>query len=351
MTAAALRPSTDTVADLDLELAAHPDFGDGYAIERRSVGRLRAGLLMLARRVPAAATAALEIAHDDHALLAVLGDPVLRNAFERDLTSLTAGRPLGAAALAGFLPTVDLSAHGPCQRLAEPSRSAWPAHGGAWVWTAIEETTGPVAARLWQLLRETFPRVVPVRPLDHDLAALRRGAAMLADLLPGVGGTALRHVRMVGLAREEDPDAPDCRPLRAVSGDDGLPGALFVAPAQLRSQRNTARLLLREGLRLALFEIVRCRPMLVPESPPGAVIPVPWRAEPWPAGQALFALHGYVHLALLRAAAHAGRQDTALARACYLAHQLEREHARLLTPHGLKFVRWLTDAVVRLHSW
>jgi hypothetical protein len=362
MTAAATCPPTTTVADIDRDLAGHPEFGDGLAIERRSLGRLRSGLLMLGRRVPALAQVAPAIALDERALLAMLGDPVLRNAFECDLGQLARGRPSRATALAGFLPTVDLSTHGPCQGLADPPRSAWPANGPAWALTGIDESIGPIAGRLWQLLRAAFPgpdSIAPIRPLEPDLTALRRGAALLAELLPGVGGTALRHVRMVGLARDACDDAARDgaagdgagagRPMRATSGDDGLPGAIFIAPDQLSPPRTVARLILREGLRLALLELVRCRPLVTAEPPPLAGLPVPWQAEPWPVDRALFALHRYVHQALFRAASPPPcAVNTPLARAGYLADRLGGSHRHHLTPLGQAFVQWLTGATAAL---
>jgi len=318
--ATAKAPGPTSIVDLDRSLAAHPDFGDGAAIERRCLQRLRGGLLSLGHRVPVLAGVAPRIAADDRALLAILGDPVLRGAFELDHGALTRRWPNRATALAGYLPTVELSAHGPCQRLAQPPRSAWPAHGPAWVWTSVDATTGPIAARLCDLARDAIG-ALPLLPTEHELGALRRGADLLAELLPGVGGTALRHVRLVCITRQ-----------RRVPGDGGIPGALFIAAPRLNSASDTARTILREGSRLAILEVERCTPLA---------------ATGAPAGRAALALHRSLHMALFAAAAGTGGRHVRLSRARHLATQLAASGPHL-TPHGRRLVQHLTAAITTL---
>jgi hypothetical protein len=329
------------IRGLDAKLGGHLDFGDGSAIERRSLARLRVGLSMLGRRIPALAPLVRPIELEERALAAVLADPVLRDAFERDLADTTSGCRHPATALGRYLRTVDLSAYGPCQRLADPPRLAWPAYGTGWVWTSIEETTGPVAARLWELLRGVLPG--PVRPSEQDLVALRRGAAVLAELLPAVGGTVLGHVRMVVLGHHAADDA----------ARDGCPGTAFIAPERLRSPWDTACAILREGLRLTFLEIVRCGPALVDEPECDGVHS--------PAGRALFDLYACVHVALFRAAVQVAVQtggpapgrpssveESPLVNPDRLAELLERVRAHHLTPYGQTFLRWLAAPIEHL---
>ncbi|MGP4022094.1 aKG-HExxH-type peptide beta-hydroxylase [Actinomadura sp. 3N407] len=366
---------TERVRRTDAALGRHGDFADPTAIRRRGLARYRLGLTVLAARDPVNA-AALELAGglDDTNLLPLLLDPVLRNAFEDELTRLENGIEISRAfgdLLARF-PVGDAAGTGPCERLMRPSVHAWPVHGPTWLWTEIDDGPAPdpvYRARLEGLFVATFSaaaRGVPVT--DEMILALRRGADLLCDLLPISGAGVFPHIATVGFATDERPDGP----LLSVSGGDPLPSAIFMAPSRLTDPWETAEILFHEGLHLKLFDVSRSGSLVVE---PDRQVTIPWRTSNWTLVRVLFALHVYSHLLLFRAAAtdagerlaarygppprsaavdrptpgspaaRDGTYLTVLDRARYLAEQAEAIHGGCLTAQGSRFVGWLLDAI------
>lgn len=375
MAVGSFRLPATAVDRLDRGLAGDVDFGNGLAIEQRSLARLRVGLMMLGRQDRAVEPVAAAVAaRDDRTLGALLRDPVVRNAFELDLSATLDGHLERVAMLARYLPAVDVDAGSPTRLMADPVWRAWPEYGTAWVLADIDSFTGPVAGRLRDLLRQMFrgpAAVVPITPTADERAALRRGAALLTELLPGAAETVLRHIGVVGLASDESADGR----LHSVSGSDGFPGAIFIAPDQLENPWDTAGRILHEGLHQALFEIDRCTSLLATAAPEADEVPIPWRAVTWPVRRTMLALHVYVYLALFQAAVRVngaqlhdrygpppesaglspqtpgGRNagyDSPVARASHLAEQIERVRPHRLTPYGRRFVAWLVDALEQL---
>ncbi|WP_412539198.1 HEXXH motif-containing putative peptide modification protein [Longispora sp. K20-0274] len=355
-----------SVRDTDRLLAAHPDFGDAAAIARRNVARLRVGLLMLARRFPGLTGAAELAAADEKTLTYFLRDPVLRNAFETDLAEAGAGVAGPAPELARFLP--DASA-APCRDLAGSPVEAWPGLGPAFVWTGLDGTPGdPIAGRLAALLAAMFPAPtarVPIEPDADQVAGLARGAELLTTLMPEVGAAVLRHIGVVGLGRDDSPEGP----LYSVSGGDGMPATIFLSPDRVADPWDAAGAILHEGLHLVLFEISRCGALVV-DGAADLTVDIPWRVVPWSTMRVLFAVHVYVHMVAFTAAAREAGPEvlarfgpppanlamslstpgqveyaTPLARAGFLAEQLERTVADRLTPYGRQFVTWLVDTL------
>ncbi|WP_146603894.1 aKG-HExxH-type peptide beta-hydroxylase [Micromonospora deserti] len=377
---------SDTPAEIDRLLTRHPEFGDGAAIERRNLARLRVGLTALGACRPDLAPAAAAMAAADNAILRpLLRDPVVRNAFEAALQEDGCRAVLGPGPdLTRFLPTDDPApaddphpaGTGPSQRHAGPVQHAWPGLGPAWVWTDIANDSDPFRARLWELLARSFPSptaVAPIAPTPESLAGLRQGAELLSALMPQVASQVLARIGLVVLASDDSLDGP----LYSKAGGDGFPATIFIAPQQLRNPWDAAGTILHEGLHLVLFEIIRCGALVFERTDPEAdVVPIPWRVARWSVMRVLFALHVYVHTVLFQAASRnaepwirdqygepppgaavsiptrglegAQRYATPLARASYLGEQLERRFAHLLTPYGRQFTMWLVDALERI---
>jgi hypothetical protein len=357
---------SDVIDSVDLALSRHQDFAAPDAIDERNLARLRLGLTTLARLNPALASTEL-VGQDDRTLALFLRDPVLRNAFEADLAAAVTRSTTTGTALADVLPLTQLSAgRGPAEELASHGAKAWPGLGPAFVWQDFDREAGPIGRRMDSLIDGIFPEPsaeAPIAATPAHLAGLRQGAGLLAELLPGVGPNVLHHIGAVGLARNDTAEGP----LLSMSGGDGLPATIFLGPDWLRDPWDTAGLILHEGLHLTLFEVIRCGTMLTGDAVGVSELPIPWRKLRWSSARALFALHVYVHMALFEAAVataddrlrikygeppanaaaapHTPGTDTAydtpLARASYLAEQLERLNPQLLTPYGLQFVGWL----------
>jgi hypothetical protein len=357
-------------------LGSDPEFGDGSAIEQRSLARLRVGMAALAAAAPDEADAlSRAAAAPDADLLAMMRDPVLRNAFETDLRPVAGPEP-GGALLQRLLPLVQ---NGSGYALSRPTGKsatpAWPALGRTWVLTGMPPRHGdPVAERLADLLSRAFPdptSEAPIPPSAEQLQVIERAAELLTILLPTVGPAVLRHVGIVGLARDESPDGP----LHSVSGGDPFPAAVFVSPEKLHNVWDAAGALLHEGLHLTLFEIIRCGAVVSDHVDPEAdIVSIPWRVEAWSLMRVLFALHVYVHLAAFHGAARSagpgiadrfgtppldaamsqvtltgGDFRTPTGRAIYLAGELRRR-SQLLTEYGVRLVGWLTDVLDQLSS-
>ncbi|MEU6300162.1 aKG-HExxH-type peptide beta-hydroxylase [Streptomyces erythrochromogenes] len=313
-------------------------------------------------------------------LLPLLGDPVLRNAFEDDLTKLENGRPdcLGLADLVARLPLAP-DGLGPCERIATPHVRPWPEHGPAWLWTEMnpaDRVPGELSARLRRLYDgsiEGGPTADPVIPTPDMCRQLSRGADLLTRLLPQVGPSVLGHVSVVGFTRGESADGP----LQSLSGGDPLPSAILMAPERLTDPWTAAETLLHEGVHLKLFDALRSGALLRTAD---VSVPIPWRQTPWRLVRVLVALHFYVHMLLfqeaarhadptLRAefgdppsgeivdevspdteAAHNGTYGTSLERARYLAGYVLSLPEDRLTADGRRFLHWLLDALRLVHE-
>lgn len=352
---------------VDRLLSSHSDFADPDAIDERNLARLRLGLTVLSRDTPALSAVA---ERSDAELALLLRDPILRHAFEDDLAAAAGS---GDPTLAECLPVMDLATgQGPSEQLASHGTRAWPAAGRAWLWQDFDRTAEPIGRRLEAMIKVVFPADVAQAPIaadPEDLDGLAEGAALLSELLPGVGANVLRHIGAVGLARQDSVEGG----LLSLSGGDVMPATIFIGPSWLRNPWDAAGLILHEGLHLTLFEVIRCGGMLLGDTK-APTIPIPWRTLKWSTPRVLFALHVYVHMTLFEAAAAGaspeliarygeppagaatsphtpGSQtsyDTPLARASYLAEFLERVEPHRLTPYGRQFVGWLVDALEQL---
>ncbi|MEQ4721204.1 HEXXH motif-containing putative peptide modification protein [Nonomuraea sp. B19D2] len=369
--------NVELTSDIDLALGSNRRFGSAEAIEARNLARYRLGLQVLARYHPHAAgrLSRLSLAGDAE-LRPLMYDPVLRNAFENDMTALE--RQAGEAAdLVAYLESgvADaLDGVGPCERLSRPAVRPWPDRAISWVWTDLATGSEPelaLSARLEELLAGTLSKDGSgsrVRPDAGLLAGLRQAAELLAELLPHTGAGVLPHVSLVGFVRDELADGT----LNSISGGDPLPSALFLAPERLADPWTAAETLFHEGLHLKLFDVLRTGSMAAESE---RLIPIPWRVQPWTLTRVLFAMHVYAHLVLFRAAAAqappalrarygeppaaefvdlatpgsqaaaGGGYTTSLERVTYLAQQAAQVYGELLTPTGRQFVDWLIGSV------
>ncbi|WP_433356757.1 aKG-HExxH-type peptide beta-hydroxylase [Microtetraspora malaysiensis] len=365
------------LSDIDLTLGTDPQFSDVAAIETRNLARYRLGMRVLARSRPGAAERLGRLcAAGDAELRPLMYDPVLRNAFENDMTFLERGtaEPSGFAALLELGVADVLDGVGPCERLTRPRVQPWPGRGPAWVWTELDPATRAdehVAGRLEDLLAGTMlressgHRVVP----DADMiAGAGRGAELLAELLPHAGAGVLPHICLAGFLRDEGVDGV----VNSIAGGDPIPSAFFMAPERAADPWVAAETLFHEGLHLKLFDVLRTGSLA---RDPDVLVPIPWRIQPWSLTRVLFALHVYAHLVLFRAAAaqagpelrgrygeppatdfvdmptpgsqagENGTFTTSAERAAYLGEQAVRVHGGMLTAEGRRFVRWLLGAL------
>lgn len=368
----------DQVRRTDDLLGREARFADGDAIRARNLARFRLGLAMLAAKDPSDERLYRLSSLDASALRCVLYDPVLRNAFEDEMTRLEAGlEPSGILAhVVGVADVEEAPTCGPCERLVAPSLRPWPDRAPTWLMGEIDHARGEpyLRERLAALCRGTLDDVgsvdqVPATP--EMCAALRAGADLLHELLPVAGTGVLPHIALIGFATDDSSGEK----LYSVAGGDPLPSAIFMAPEQLENPWTTAETLLHEGLHLKLFDIIRSGSLV---ADPELEVSIPWRTNRWTLVRVLFALHVYVHLVLFRAAAVTasdtvvtrygpppdteimdapspgspaaaeGTYQTSLDRARYLAEQAESLYRQHLTGDGRRFVRWLIDTITTL---
>ncbi|MCC5575796.1 hypothetical protein IMZ11_09105 [Microtetraspora sp. AC03309] len=367
----------NSLPDIDLELGSDPQFSVAEAIEERNLARYRLGLRVLARRHPHAAERLGRLhAAGDAELRPLMYDPVLRNAFENDMTFLErqAGEPSAFTAFLELGVADVLDGVGPCERLTRPRVRPWPERGPSWVWTELAPVTGAdekMAGRLEELLAGTLLRESSghrVTPDADMIAGVARGGELLAQLLPHAGAGVLRHISLAGFLRDEGVEGV----LNSLAGGDPIPSAFFMAPERTEDPWVAAETLFHEGLHLKLFDVLRTGSLA---RDPDVLVPIPWRVQPWSLTRVLFALHVYAHLLLFRAAAaqagpelrgrygappstefvdrptpgsqaaEKGEFTTSAERAAYLGQQAYSVHGHLLTAEGRRFIRWLLGAL------
>ncbi|MFE4258067.1 aKG-HExxH-type peptide beta-hydroxylase [Streptomyces sp. NPDC056883] len=364
-----------TYTDIDRLLGTDPRFGSADAIADRNTARFRVGLRLLGRHHPSHAAEFRRVERlPDEALRRVLFDPVLRNAFERDLNLLSV-RPEDPSTLALMLrqSAVGEGGLGPCEALMDPHHQPWADLGPAWTWTStLPEEAHPLLTALGRRRDDVFAEMGADRrvvPGAETLTALARGARLLAELLPHSGAGALRHVSLVGFAEGEDEDGS----VHSFACGDRLPSALFLSPQALSDPWKVAELLFHESLHLKMFDIMRTG-ALVGDIGRMTGVP-PWRVVDWNLRRVYSSLHVYGHMVLFfaaaadapadlrrrygeppapdsvgmvtpgSAAAADGTYTSSEERTRYLAHQALEAHADALTPDGRALVTWMLDAL------
>ncbi|MFF4323460.1 aKG-HExxH-type peptide beta-hydroxylase [Streptomyces sp. NPDC001568] len=366
------------LTEIDRNLGTDPRFGSADTIDDRNTARFRVGLRILAGRHPRHAAEFGRVGRLPTAdLRRLLCDPVLRNAFERDL-AVALSRPGEPSTLALMLRQAGSVADGlgPCEGLMDTHHQPWPALGPAWVWTSsLPEEAHPLLTALGRRRDDVFEEMGVsrrVEPDDQALAALSRGAELLAELLPHTGAGALRHVALVGFAEGEDEDGS----VHSFACGDRLPSALFLSPHALTDPWKAAELLFHESLHLKMFDIMRTGALV---SDIGRMTGTPpWRVVDWNLRRVYSSLHVYAHMVLFFAAAADAPADlrrrfgepparesvgactpgsvaaaegtyaTSEERTRYLACQALHAHGDALTSDGRAMVVRLLDAVAPL---
>ncbi|WP_243795258.1 hypothetical protein [Saccharopolyspora gloriosae] len=216
---------------------------------------------------------------------------------------------------------------------------------------------------------------MPLRaPESADLDMLRRGAELLAVLLPKISAGVLSHAHVVAVISS----AGRWSGVRSNSLFR-IGGAVFLGNEAIRNPWVVAEYLLHESLHQKLYEFRHAHSLLKRDlnpTPDGTdpaqqpAVVVPWRppggnrANEWDVFRALAAFHVYVHLAVLADAAETRAQEleddygclhdaqprmtssrTATHRAHFLADGIRRSCWEELGQAGRLMVGWLNSVL------
>ena len=293
----------DMLRTIEAELAGHPVFGDTQGIldRRRAFALLYLGRF---RNRPFIRALCRELHHGRHRRAAadVFADPAVQFGI-RDLLGATPRggecrlhepEELFAAVLRHLrdgTPGLPTAAGCPLRvrpRGASHDIALWDPDAPSSVFKRRFESA------LYSRNRRRFRRPCPV-----FAEAVERGCDLLATLLPGLGASALAHLRLIGVFRGEDAGS---------STNTRLASTSFLSVAQMRTPWETAEALLHEALHCKLGALVHTRNVWRKdggtEGIRSLVIRPVWRRnqsggrEEWPPNRAFGAFHVYVHLAL-----------------------------------------------------
>ena len=198
---------------------------------------------------------------------------------------------------------------------------------------------------------------------------VRRGCALLTELLPELGPGVLRHLGAVAPVRASSAMGS----VLAAACGDVLPGTLIIDPGCLANPWEAAGHILHEALHLKFFDISRGGSMLAHAETP---VRVPWRHQEWDVRRAFVSLHVYAHMMLFQAAATErgddlageygprpndrlavgrgvapGSLETVPGRTRHLAERLLGDLASSLTAEGRDMLVWLLSGVAPLLDW
>ncbi|CAM3579144.1 hypothetical protein G4177_09595 [Corallococcus sp. ZKHCc1 1396] len=365
--------ASDVIQAADRGLVAHPSFGDSPRILAKVLTRYRFGLELFAERLPSLARAVTAVeALDDVDARRIFFDPLVRLTLEQAFSDLEAGRLASPHPLEEMLPgALEALPLGLCESRM-PSRFRVGTETPKWLWDVAQRGDAYANA-----LHSAFDGIFLTNPksggklLSPDASAqgkINDSIALLSQLMPHSGASALRHIEAIALlsARLEGGT------VLSAAGGDLTPSTIFLSLKDLGNPWDVAGCLLHEGLHMKLFDATRSVSIA---AKPEETIQVPWRDVRWSIVRTVFAYHVYVHLALFKAAAlsadrslierfgdpsayasrpHAmsvvnndvrSRFGRSVDRARYLGEQLLTEWSHLLTPQGRDFVRWLSESL------
>lgn len=359
----------ELLAALEEVLVRQRPFADSDYIREQLEVCYRRRLGKIAARFPVAAELERAIGAADAATrYRVIGDPALRCAIQHAHAQIETeegvGLPLAECArlfeaalgVIGATPpgTLPLNRAGGLERV-----GAEPHHG--WIWS--EDHPDDVFGRSFrQVVRLNYGD--PVSTLDAaEVAGLKRGERLLAELLPQVAASALGHAHLVaGFADQGFWTG------KSSSSQFRIGGAIFLSRAYLTSPWWVAEHLLHESLHHKLYDFRHGHTLLDPDfSREGATRVVSlWNpqelsnANLWDAHRAFAAFHVYVHLGLLALTAERRAREledrygpkrdmvssrTALDRAHYLGGQLRTTCWRELGLAGRQMAEWLMSVL------
>jgi hypothetical protein len=358
-------------SDLESVLSRHSEFGDSSEIISRAQASLRQHLDDVAERVPAARRLAKVLdSSDEWVVRDTCTDTLIRCAVDHSRAQLNrpTRRGLGldeCVALfdkaADHLYTQHRWTPQACRGHLE-DRFVYGRRG--WVWSP--DVGDPAFERAFHKLidREYGHRLHSTDATE--VAALRRGQAVLRKLLPRLSAGTLSHVATIALF------APLERARQSTSSSQfRLVGTIFFGRGVLADPSQVCELLLHESLHQKLYDLRHTHQLFRPahEIERPALISPPWTssgangAQYWNVFRAFAAFHVYVHLTLLgrRVAesadgsadpseSHLTSASTAIERARYLGENIEQQGWHELGAAGHRFHAWLTSVLDALES-
>jgi predicted O-methyltransferase YrrM len=353
-------------------LAKHPAFGDSDYIldqlESVSIKRLE----RLAEALPSAGALLLELRRADAAARCrIVGNTVIRCAVQHAFTFLETRKEVGLT-----LQECDGVFQGVVRHLADGG-SGNPFENGAcpfaplsdqshdtWIWDEDypNDVFGAAFRKILDL--EYGDRLCSISP--DELAMLRRGEALLRELLPELAASALRHVHQIGCF----PDQGFWQG-KVSSSQIRMGGIIFLNRALLRNPWCTAEHLLHESLHQKLYDFRHGHSLLdvdAPQDDAPRVVSL-WNAQEfnrsnhWDTHRAFAAFHVYAQLALLAKVAERRAPELearygrfcgmvqsrkALDRAWYLGEKLKDECSSHLGLAGFRMRDWLMSVLAHL---
>jgi predicted O-methyltransferase YrrM len=347
---------------IEESLARHPSFGDSAYIFRQLQLWMQYRLEIIGRQLPAARRL-----HDifadrgSDALYHVSGDTTVRCATIQAHTQIETGT-------AGGLPLEDCnSIFAAAADRIEAGQIGTPLDDGSlvrigdapyhgWIWS--DEHPDDVFGRSFRFLLKERYHALPRTPAADEVGLLKKGVALLHELLPVLTPTVLCHAHVIGCV----PSMGGWENV-ASSSQYHLGGTIFLGE-RIQSPWWVAEHVLHEALHQKLYDFRQAHSMVNLDLPPTdfARIDSPWnedklrQSNSWDVHRVYAAFHVYVHLGLLALVAErrAGdleakygpfgpmtRSRKALERAHYLGEQLRERSWDQLGPAGKMMAEWL----------
>jgi hypothetical protein len=308
---------------------------------------------------------------DPEAQRRIIGDPVVRASINEGLTQIHFGKStftadeIGEVLLVALdilreqkpVSTLQLGAHDPIPFI--PSQN----HG--WFWSNKRDQDAP--ARFFRKLYGVLEanKSVLVTPTEKDREIISQAIDLLIAVLPRLSRSALEHVHLVCLC--DPPEEHQNRNVHFSSFTSiKIPGTIFLGRSSLRHPWKIAEAILHESLHEKLYcfqhtHSLFCKLGFDAAPKVRALWNRPQKTQNnwWPLSRAIFALHVYVHLAMLfeamqmqcaRLESLFGSNDgldlpawkrRALDRAQYLIYHVS-QFTDELGPAGYALLRWLT---------
>lgn len=365
-------PTRNAINAFDQATATVVPFADASYLFKRTLERYVQRLRMLTGHIGVAgklADALLEGTEPE--MQRVIGDPVVRAAINEGLAQVRFGRSTFSEAETEEILQIALG-----QLLAKDEVSvlqrgvherirfnAGQSHG--WFWSNNREEDAP--ARFFRKLYGTLEagKSVLATPTAQERENISKAISILNATLPKVAQSALDHVYLLGVC-----DVPDGYQSKTVHFNSfttiKIPGTIFLGRDLIRDPWRTAEAILHESLHEKLYCFQHTHSLFSKEADVNVTAkvcslwnrPSAQKNNWWPLSRAVFALHVYVHLAVLfeamqkqcdRLEALFGARDNydlarwkrrAFDRAHYLSQQIS-SFSQDLGPAGHALVAWL----------
>ena len=296
-----------TTTELDGIFASYWPFADSDYIDAQLAQHYKRRLLELSDAFPAAGEIAEALDRADPYISSrVLGDTTVRGIIRQlGRRGVTGADPTSHSALveicrevldatARFLSGADAPAPLSLtrdQRLGSDQNSPW-------IWDNDRPEGDVFGATFKILVRQYYGELYA--PTADEVAMLRDGAKLLAELVPLSSQSALRHTHIVAVV----PDTGPWKRLKS-SSQYQLGGAIFLSRKLLDNPWLIAEQLYHESLHQKLYDFRHAHTVLAQDSSPNPIVPAKVRSlwnypnNEWDSHQALAAFHVYVHMTLL----------------------------------------------------